>query len=347
MVPFAGWEMPVYFRSTKSEHLAVRRAVGLFDVSHMGEIELRGRDALANVQKLVSNNAARLGIGQAMYTGLLTHRGTFVDDVLVYRLGEDRFMFCVNAANTEKDFAWIQGERFGELEIENLSDGISQIAIQGPRSAEVLGRLADLDPLGLRYYWSAYGEVCGKRMLVSRTGYTGELGFELYMDWDLAPEIWGALLEAGSSLGIQPAGLAARDTLRLEAGVPLYGNDIDEETTPYEAGLGWTVKLKKGPFNGSEALLAQRREGVKRRLVGFAVRDRRVPRKGQRLMAGGSEVGVVTSGAPGFAIEKTIGMGYVDVAHRAAGTELEVEMRGRRVPAVVVALPFYSRTRSS
>jgi len=347
MVPFAGWEMPIQYDSIKAEHLAVRQSVGLFDVSHMGEITFDGPDAIAAVQNLVSNDAAKLAINQAMYSGLLYDNGTFVDDVLVYRLGETRYMLCVNAANADKDFAWMQARTAGDVTVEDISPRIAQIAVQGPRSAEILAKLASIDPLSLNYYWCAYGDVCGHRMLVSRTGYTGELGFELYMDNEFAPEIWRALFDAGKPFDIKPAGLGARDTLRLEAGMPLYGHDIDDTTTPFEAGLGWIVKLKKGPFIGSQALAEQRRAGVTRKLIGFETLDRRVPRPGQDLKADGHVIGKVTSGGPGFAIDKMIGMGYVAISYAEPGTELLLDLRGRDIPVRVVALPFYSQTRKS
>jgi aminomethyltransferase len=345
MVPFAGYEMPIQYESIKSEHMAVRQAVGLFDVSHMGEITFKGPAALAVVQRLVSNDASRLGQGQAMYSGLLYENGTYVDDVLVYKLGDTEYMFCVNASNADKDFAWIQKHGAGDVTITNISSQITQIAIQGPKSAALLAMLTPLDPLSLRYYWSTYGDVCGHRMLISRTGYTGELGFELYMKNEYGQEIWRELMRAGKPLGVRPIGLGARDTLRLEAGMPLYGHDIDDTTAPMEAGLAWTVKLKKGPFNGSKALEAQYAAGVTRKLVGLEMAERRIPRPGQEVRRDGRRIGHVTSGGPGFAIDKIIGLAYVGVDHAAPGTELAIDLRGQEIPAHVVPLPFYSQTR--
>jgi aminomethyltransferase len=345
LVPFAGWEMPVQFTSVIEEHLAVRSAAGLFDVSHMGEIEVRGRGALALVQRLTTNDASRLVPGQAQYSVLSTPRGTFVDDILVYRRGPDDFLLVVNAGNAEKDFAWVARHAEGGAEVTDASGRYAQLALQGPRSEEILRPLTPIDLGSMRSYHFAEGSVRGLPALVSRTGYTGEDGFEIYLAPGGAPALFRALLEAGGSRGLRPCGLGARDTLRLEACLLLYGNDMDEETTPLEAGIPRFVHLDKGSFLGREALLKQRESGVPRRLVAFEMAEPGIARHGHSIVEGGREVGRVTSGTYGPHVRKNIGLGYVPGRLAAPGTRLTVRIRDREAAAVVVPAPFYRRAR--
>jgi aminomethyltransferase len=341
MVPFGGWDMPVQYTGIIEEHRAVRRAVGLFDISHMGEFEVRGPDALAEVQRLVTNDARSLEVGQVQYAALCYPEGGIVDDLTVYQLGADHYMLVVNASNIDKDWEWVTSHRGGRAEWKNVSDETALLAVQGPRAEGLVGRLADRDISGLAYYRFTRGAVAGVPALISRTGYTGEDGFELYIPAAHAGRLWAALIEAGHPEGLQPIGLGARDTLRLEMKYALYGNDIDETTSPLEAGLGWVVKPAKGEFIGREAIEALRTRGLARRLVGFEMADRAVPRHGYRILAGGAAVGVVTSGSFGPSVERSIGMGYVPTALAAAGSELAVEIRGTAHAARVVKTPFY------
>ena len=343
MVPYAGWDMPVEYSGITAEHLAVRSSAGVFDVSHMGEIEIAGKDALKTVQHLTSNDASRLATGQAQYSALLTPDGTFVDDILVYRLGAEEFLVVVNASNAPRDFEWIASRAGGvqDVEVTNESDRYALLALQGPQAVEILAPLASLDVTGLKYYGFAEGRVDGVPALISRTGYTGEDGFELYLAPEGAPGIWRRLLAAGAV----PAGLGARDTLRLEAAMALYGHEIDETTTPFEAGLGWVVKLDKGDFLGRDALLAQKAAGVPRKLVGFEVQGRGIARQGHAVVSGGGTVGTVTSGTWSPTFEKALGLAYVPPEMAAAGSPLAIDVRGRTLPAVVVEVPFYRRAR--
>ena len=345
LVAFGGWEMPVQYTGIVEEHRAVRTAAGLFDVSHMGEVEVEGPGALETVQRLITNDAARLGPGGGLYSPMCRPDGGIVDDLTVFRTGERRYLFVVNAATTAKDLEWIRRHAVG-AEVRDRSAEIALLALQGPKAAAVLGRLTAA-PVGTLAFFHMATDVTVAGVggcFVSRTGYTGEDGFEIGCPWAAAPRLWATLLEAGRADGLLPAGLGARDTLRLEAGYMLYGADIDETTTPLEAPLGWTVKLDKGEFVGREALARQKREGVRRRLVGFEVLERAIPRHGYPLRAGGAPVGRVTSGTFGPWVGKSIGMGYVGVEHARPGTRLGVEIRGREVPAVVVKLPFYARS---
>jgi glycine cleavage system T protein (aminomethyltransferase) len=346
MVPFAGWEMPVQYAGVIDEHRAVRTAAGLFDVSHMGEVRVRGAGAEALLQHLTPNDVAKLAPGRAHYSGLLTERGTYVDDLLVYRLGAEDFLAVVNASNAERDFEWIASRATGsDAEVTDAGDDYALLALQGPRALEILAPLATPDVSALRYYGFAQGEVDGLPALLSRTGYTGEDGFEIYLSPEDAPRIWRRLLAAGGPLGLVPAGLGARDTLRLEAAMALYGHEIDETTTPYEAGLGWVVKLDKGDFLGRDALLAQRQAGPPRKLVGFAVEGRGIARQGHAVLAGGAPVGAVTSGTFSPTFEKALGMAYVPPDLAAPGTRLAIDVRGREVGAAVVGMPFYRRAK--
>ena len=345
MVPFGGWDMPVQYSGILDEHKAVRGAAGLFDVSHMGEIEFRGPSALEAVQRLTSNDASRLQVGQVQYSALTTEAGTFVDDLTVYKVADDRYMATVNASNIDKDFAWMRDRTKGNVQVRNLSDETALIAIQGPKAVEILQKLTPLNLPAIKYYWFAPGKVLGQDAVCSRTGYTGEDGFEVYLKSQHAPGLWNALLEAGKPLGLLPCGLGARDTLRLEAKMALYGNDIDDKHTVLEADLGWIVKLEKGDFTGKSALAAQKAQGVKRKLVGFEMTGRGIARSHYKIVKGGKEIGEVTSGAPAPWLNKNIGLGYVAAEHSAVGTEFEVLIRDNRVPARVVPTPFYKRKR--
>jgi aminomethyltransferase len=343
MVNFGGWDMPIEYSGIISEHMATRTAAGLFDVSHMGEIEVRGAHALALVQSVTSNNAAKLADGHAQYSGLLNDRGGFVDDLLVHRLGDAHYLLCVNASNQDSDFDYIRDRnRFG-AEIENAGERYSQLALQGPKAIEILARLTTA-PLGaLRYYQFAFGAVSGVECLIARTGYTGEDGFELYFAPEHSETLWNDLLEAGRPSGLLPCGLGARNTLRLEAGMRLYGHELDETTTVWEADLAWICKLDKGEFAGRKALVEQKARGIERCLVGFEMSDRQIARDACGVALAGGAVGHVTSGSPAPYLKKNIGMAYVPVAARAPGTEIEIDIRGRLAPARIVPLPFYKR----
>jgi aminomethyltransferase len=349
MVEFGGWDMPVEYTGITEEHLAVRTAAGLFDVSHMGQIEIAGADALAAVQWISTNDAAKLSVGQAQYSALTTERGTFVDDILVYRLLDDHFMLVVNASNIMKDYDWISGQvrsLGGDAAVVNTSSRYALMAIQGPRALEILQTLTAIDLGAIRYYWFAVGEVAAIRATVSRTGYTGEDGFEIFVPPAQAERLWNALLAAGRDAGIRPCGLGARDTLRLEAAMRLCGSDMDEQTTVVEAGLGWIVGWNKEKFQGAEPLRAQKTSGVERKLAAFEVKERGIARHGHPVMAGADVVGVVTSGTQTPFLKKAIGFAMVPAALSSVGSSFEIDIRGRRVRAEVVPEPFYKRVRN-
>ncbi len=341
MVPFGGWDMPVQYTGIIEEHRTVRRAVGLFDISHMGEFEIQGKDALAVVQRLCTNDAAALQVGQVQYSLLCYLEGGIVDDLTLYRLGDDHFMLTVNASNIDKDWRWVTEHGQGSARWRNVSDDTALLAVQGPKAEDLVQRLADTDVTRVLYYQFVRGKAAGVPAIISRTGYTGEDGFELYVPAGQAERLWHALIDAGKADGIQPIGLGARDTLRLEMKFALYGNDIDQTTNPLEAGLGWVVKPAKGDFIGREAIEAVRAKGVARKLIGLEMTERAVPRHGYRLLKDGVEAGVVTSGSFGPAVEKYIGIGYVRADLAAVGTELGVEIRGQGYTARVVKTPFY------
>lgn len=347
MVPFVGWEMPVQYKGVIDEHRAVRTAVGLFDVSHMGEIEVVGRRALDLVQYVTCNDASRLAVGRAQYSGLMTPRGTFVDDLLVHKMADDRYFLVVNAANADKDYAYLcaQSAAFEDTDVVNRSEEFAQLAVQGPRALEVVQQLTPVKLDEIKYYRFVEGEVNGAQSLIARTGYTGEDGFELYVAPEQAPALWDRLMETGAPAGIVPCGLGARDTLRFEACMHLYGNDIDDTTTPLEAGLEWIVKLEKGPFLGRDALVRQRSSGVKRRLVGFEVTGRGIARHGYGVFSGDKQVGDVTSGTFAPTLGKPLGLGYVQQDLAGVGTPIEIDIRAQRVSARVVETPFYRRAR--
>jgi aminomethyltransferase len=343
MVPFAGFHMPVqYPTGIVAEHTAVREAAGLFDVSHMGEFEVRGPDAEALIQKVGVNDISTTAPGQAQYSAMTREDGGILDDLIVYRFA-DRFMLVVNASNREKDWDWIEEQARGmEVELVDRSDETALLALQGPSAREILRPLAGLDVDGIGYYRFAEGEVAGVPGVISGTGYTGEDGFELYVPADRAAGLWDDLLRAGAERGLIPAGLGARDSLRLEVGYALYGNDLDEEHTPLESALGWITKLDKGDFVGRSALVAQKEAGVPRRLVGLRLEARGFPRPGYRILAGDEPVGQVTSGTVSPTLGEGIALGFVETAHAANGTELAVEIRGKGVPARVQRPPFYT-----
>jgi aminomethyltransferase len=341
MVPFGGWDMPVQYTGIVDEHRAVRRAVGLFDISHMGEFEIAGPDALGIVQSLCSNDASTLAVGQVQYSLLCYPDGGIVDDLTLYRLADDRLMLTVNASNIDKDWSWVTEQGRGASQWKNMSAETGLLAVQGPKAEGLVQRLADRDVTGIHYYHFAQGAVAGVKAIISRTGYTGEDGFELYVQASRTEDLWHALLEAGRADGIQPIGLGARDTLRLEMKFALYGNDIDETTNPLEAGLGWVVKPGNRDFVGRAAIEAVRARGVTRKLVGFEMVEPSVARHGYRILADGAPVGVVTSGSFGPAVERYIGMGYVPNALSAIGSEADVEIRGKANRARVVRTPFY------
>jgi aminomethyltransferase len=347
MVPFAGWDMPVEYSGITAEHLAVRERAGLFDVSHMGQIEIAGANALDAVQRISCNDASRLQVGQAQYSGLLTPQGTFVDDLLVYRLAPQHFLLVVNASHIDKDYAYIVDgiKPAGDAVAVNASSRYALIAVQGPRALAILQPLTGVELASMKYYWFAHGEVAGVRCTISRTGYTGEDGFEIFVPPQSADRVWLALLQAGEPHGLIPCGLGARDTLRLEAAMRLHGNDIDETTTVLEADLGWIVGWRKTDFVGADALRRQKAEGVARKLVGFEMLDRGIARQGYPIYADGTQVGTVTSGTQTPYLKKAIGLGYVPVALTSPGTQFEIEVRGRRLRAQVVPTPFYKRTK--
>ncbi len=350
MVEFGGWDMPVqYPAGTVEEHNRTRARAGLFDVSHMGEIEVRGPDAIAFVNRLCSNDAAKLVDGQAQYSALTTERGTVVDDLLIYRFGPEHLLLVVNASTTGKDWDWITSHKGDErVELRNRSADFCQIALQGPDALRILQTLTETPLAEIKYYHFREGRVDGVESIISRTGYTGEDGFEVYAAPDAAERLWQKMLDAGgygSPDGVLPCGLAARNTLRLEAGMALYGHEITEETTLLEANLGWITKLNKGDFTGREVLARQKEEGVRRRLVGFEVTDRGIARDGQDVYADGEKVGHVTSGSPAPFLKKNIGMAYVPAELANAGQQIQIDVRGRLVGAAVVPVPFYKRSR--
>ncbi|MBI4727089.1 glycine cleavage system aminomethyltransferase GcvT [candidate division TA06 bacterium] len=355
MVPFAGFMMPVQYHGIIEEHRHVRSAAGLFDVSHMGEIEVRGPAALKFVSYVTVNDPAALAVDQVQYSAMCYQDGGIVDDLLVYRFPE-HFFLVVNASNLAKDFAWLQeqvrsavrhdpdsGQAKGfDVSLKNTSNEVAQLALQGPKSEPLLQKICDLKLSDMKFYWFKVGKVDGIEMIVSRTGYTGEDGFELYFDIKYADQIWEALFKAGKEFDLRPIGLGARDSLRLEMKYCLYGNDIDQTTSPLEAGLGWITKLKKaGEFNGREVLLKQKAEGVKRKLIGFEVEGNAFPRQHYKVIKSGEQIGEVTSGVFSPSVSRGIGMAYVETEFSKTGDTFEVEVRGKPVPAKGVETPFY------
>ncbi len=345
MVDFGGWDMPVQYSGILEEHHAVRRAVGVFDVSHMGEIEVRGPEALRLVDFVTTNAVSRLKTGQAHYSGLLYEHGGFVDDILVHKVAEDSFFFCVNASNQEKDFEHIREVNRFDAEVTFASDRYAQLAVQGPKGLATLQKLTatQLDPI--RYYHFVDGEVAGTPARIARTGYTGEDGFEIYIAPHEARRVWEELLAAGAEFGIKPCGLGARNTLRLEAKMALYGHEIHASITPFEADLGWIVKMDKGDFVGREALARQQQRGVTRKLIGFEMRGRGIARDGYEVLVDGSPAGWVTSGGPSLTLNKNIGLCFLPAGVATVGRTIHVLIRSEPVAAQTVATPFYKRAK--
>ncbi|TRX70658.1 glycine cleavage system aminomethyltransferase GcvT [Carboxylicivirga sp. M1479] len=343
IVPFAGFEMPVEYSGINNEHMTVRNGVGVFDVSHMGEFWVKGPKAFDLVQKVTTNDVAALSVGQAQYSCFPNGKGGIVDDLLVYKYEEEKYLLVVNASNIDKDWAWVSEQNTMGAEIENASDAISQLAIQGPKATAVLQKLTDIDLLSIPYYTFQVGAIAGvENVIISNTGYTGSGGFELYIYNDDADKAWEAIFKAGEEEGILPIGLAARDTLRLEKGFCLYGNDIDETTTSIEAGLGWITKFNdQNNFIDKEYLLKQKEEGVSRRLRGFVLEDRGIPRKDYEVVTENDEViGRVTSGTMSPMLQKGIGMAYINKGYTKFDTEIFIKVRNRKLKAKVVKLPF-------
>jgi aminomethyltransferase len=347
LIPFAGWEMPVEYSGIAKEHTAVRTAAGLFDVSHMGEFEIRGPEALDLIQYVTSNDASKLVDGQAQYSAMTYPHGAVVDDLLIYRHSDEHFMVVVNASNITKDLEWITSHNRVDAGVENISDEITLLALQGPKAIDILQPLTDVRLSDLRQYHFARGRVLNVDAIVSRTGYTGEDGFELYFSADKSEPVWTGLLEAGVPLGLVPAGLGARNTLRLEAKYLLYGNDMDGTTTLLEAGLGWIVNFEKTEFIGRDALLKQKREGIKRRLVGFEMLGKDIARDRYPVFVHGREVGHVTSGSPSITLKTNIGLAYLPSENASIGTTFQVAVRNKTSEARVVRTPFYKRNASA
>jgi aminomethyltransferase len=343
LVEFAGYQMPLQYTGPIDEHLAVRTACGLFDVSHMGEFTIVGSGALALLQKITCNDASKLALGQVHYSAFLTEKGTFVDDLLVYRRGEEDFFLVVNAANCAKDWAWVVDHNPAGVKAENISDSISQIAVQGPRALEILSGMTDVPLEPMKYYWFGQGKVLEAKALVSRTGYTGEDGFEIYLGNADAPKVWKELMKRGEKFNIRPCGLVARDTLRLEAKMALYGNDIDDAHTALEADLGWIVKPGKGDFIGRDVLEEQKAAGVKRILKGFEMIEPGIARHGYSVFVEGADVGPVTSGSFAPYLKKNIGLTYLPMDKSEEGRTIEIGIRANKVKAKVVPTPFYKR----
>jgi aminomethyltransferase len=345
MVNFGGWDMPVEYSGIIAEHMATRTAAGLFDVSHMGEIEVRGAHALDLVQHVSCNDASKLAIGQAHYSGLMTDGGTFVDDLLVHKISDQHYFLCVNAGNQDGDFEHIKRNNPVGAEIENSGPRFSQLAIQGPKALGILQRLAKTPLAEIKYYWFTFGEVDGVHCMIARTGYTGEDGFEIYFEPQYSEKIWNDLMAAGKQDGMIPCGLGARNTLRLEAGMCLYGHEIDDTTTVLEAGLGWICKLNKPEFLGRDVLVRQKEHGIPQTLIGFEMLGRQPGRDGCTVVEAGKAVGRVTSGSPAPFLKKNIGMAYVPPGKDKVGTEMQIGIRGNEAPAKIVPLPFYKRAK--
>ncbi len=345
MAPFGGWDMPIEYLGVSAEHMAVRERAGLFDVSHMGEIEIAGKNALDAVQQISCNDASKLAVGQAQYSGLLTPEGTFVDDLLVYRLAPQHFLLVVNASHIASDYAHISAHiaQAGDAVAVDASSRYALIAVQGPKALDVVQPLTGIDLSALKYYWFAHGEVASVRATVSRTGYTGEDGFEIFVPPQSADRVWQAMMASGQPVDLVPCGLGARDTLRLEAAMRLHGSDIDDTTTVLEADLGWIVGWHKAGFVGAEVLRRQKVEGVGRKIVGFELMAPGIARGGHEIYVGEAKVGLVTSGTQTPYLKRSIGMGYVPVALAVQNAEFDVDIRGRRVRARVVPTPFYKR----
>lgn len=341
IVPFAGFEMPLQYEGVIKEHLAVRSTAGVFDVSHMGEFIVRGKNSEKFLNYVTINDVSKIEIGQAQYSAMCYENGGIIDDLLIYRYS-DYYMLVVNAANIEKDFNWLNAHLCDEVTLENRSDEISLIALQGPKSREILLKISESDISELPFYHFIKGKVAGCAVTIARTGYTGELGFEIYGNNKDIPKVWDTLFEVGAPLGLVPVGLAARDTLRLEMKFCLYGNDIDETTHPYEAGLGWITKVDKGDFIGREAIV-DRKANMSRRLVCVEMIDRAIPRQGYEIFIDDEKSGYFTSGGQSPSLQKGIGLAYIKRPYTKSGTEIEVEIRGKRKRAIIIKPPFYKK----
>ncbi len=344
LTEFAGWELPVEYTSIRDEHLAVRNRAGLFDISHMGEIEVVGEDACSLCQWVTTNNITRLKNFQAQYTLLCNHEGGVIDDIIVYKFGDEHFFICVNAVNTVKDYEWIRGAK-GEFraEVLNRSHEFSQLALQGPYAEKILNKVLDRNLDTLKRFYCQVVDWNGIQVIVARTGYTGEDGFELFLPWDRVKTLWDEILEKGKSDGIQPCGLGARDTLRVEMGYPLYGHEIDEDTNPFEAGLGRFVKIDKGDFIGKKLLVRSMEMGLQKKLIGFEMIERGIPRQGYGILRNDTVLGKVTSGTLSPSLQKPIGMGYIRTDIETESEEFEIEIRGTCRKAKPVSVPFYKK----
>lgn len=345
MIDFAGWSMPVQFEGIIPEHRAVREKAGLFDVSHMGEADIRGKDALNFVQNLITNDAAVLEDNQILYTPMCYPDGGVVDDIIVYKFDDEHFFLVINAANIEKDISWMLDNKGGfDVDIENISSSVIQLAIQGPEAQNILQKLTDVNMGEIKFFFCRRDvPVCGKKCMISRTGYTGEDGFEIYSSVENAEYLWNRILEAGRKEGIKPIGLGARDTLRFEVNLPLYGNELSDSITPLEAGLGFFVKLDKKNFIGKEALLKQKKEGPARKIIGFEMKDRGIPRHGYEVLAGYKKIGEVTTGYRSPSLGKNIGLALINSKYSKLGTEIFVKVRGKLLKAEVVDKKFYKK----
>ena len=345
MVDFGGWDMPVEYSGVIQEHNAVRKGVGLFDVSHMGEIEVRGPKALDLVQHVTVNDASKLKLGQAQYSALLYETGGFVDDILVHKVADDHYFLCVNASNQDKDYEHIAANHHFDATVENAGPRYAQLAVQGPLATGVVKKLTNADLSAVKRYHFVDGVFSGAPARIARTGYTGEDGWEIYVAPEYAERLWKEILAVGADVGILACGLGARNTLRMESAMPLYGHEIDASITPWEAGLDWIVKLEKGDFLGREALVKQREKGITRKLIGFEVKGRGIARDGYEILTGGVAAGWVTSGGPAPALNKNIGMCYLPPHLAEPGNAIEISVRGRGVEAVTIPIPFYKRAR--
>ncbi|MFT9486338.1 MAG: glycine cleavage system aminomethyltransferase GcvT [Tepidibacillus sp.] len=346
LVDFGGWELPVQFSRISDEHQAVRERAGLFDVSHMGEVEVKGKDALNYIQKIITNDASKLVDGKALYSPMCYPDGGTVDDLLVYRYVEDHYLIVINAANIEKDFEWFQSHLEGDVHIKNISDQVSQLALQGPLAEKVLQKMADTDLSSIEpFYFVPEANIEGIRAMVSRTGYTGEDGFEIYLSNADAPKLWEKILEVGKDEGVLPCGLGARDTLRFEAKLPLYGQELSKDISPIEAGLGFFVKLDKGDFIGKAILAEQKEHGAPRKLVGIEMIDRGIPRSHYLVYVGDEVIGEVTTGTQSPTLQKNIGLALIKKEHADIGNEVFVEIRNKKLKAKIVKTPFYKRSK--
>ncbi|HJF30575.1 MAG TPA: glycine cleavage system aminomethyltransferase GcvT [Sporosarcina psychrophila] len=344
-IDFGGWELPVQFSSIKAEHEAVRTKAGLFDVSHMGELLVSGEDALPYLQKMVTNDVSKLKDGQAQYTAMCYENGGTVDDLLIYKRGDNNYLLVVNASNIDKDFEWMNKHITDNVKIENASSSYALLALQGPVAQEVLQKLTSEPLADIRFFrFKENVDISGHQVLVSRTGYTGEDGFEIYGSPEAIVALWSVILKAGESEGVVPAGLGARDTLRFEAGLPLYGQELSKDISPLETGLGFVVKLNKEvDFLGKEALASQKENGIPRKLVGVEMIDKGIPRTGYKVFLGEEQIGEVTTGTQSPTLKKNIGFALLNNEHTAEGTEIDIEIRNKRLKAVIIATPFYKR----